>query len=91
MTALLKLVNPSDNSQVFNVQFIADRNGDVCSMLVELPAAVPANQIIMAVKARLRVNGFPEAKDVVIPQTGNIFTAIECGVSSGYETVAAGF
>lgn len=91
MTTLLKLVNPSDNSQVFNVQFIADRNGDVCSMLVELPAAVPANQIIMAVKARLRANGFPEAKDVVIPQTGNIFTAVECGVSSGYEIVAAGF
>lgn len=91
MTALLKLANPSDNSQVFNVQFIAGRNGDACSMLVELPAAVPANQVIMAVKARLRANGFPEAKDVVILQNGYIFTAVECGLSSGYETVAAGF
>lgn len=91
MTAFLKLANPSDNANVFNVQFIADRHGNACSMLVELPATVPANQTITAVKARLRVNGFPEAKDVVVQQAGNILTAVECGVTSGYETVAAGF
>ena len=91
MTAILNLATPSDSTNVFNVQFIADRHGNACSMLVELPATVPANQIPMAVKARLRVNGFSEAKDVVIQKEGNIFTSVECGVTSGYETVAAGF
>lgn len=88
---MLKLPNPTDNTNVFNVQFIANRSGDVCSMLVELPAKVPANQVIMAIKARLRVNGYPDAKDVIIPQKGNIFVSTECGVPSGYEIAAAGY